>query len=152
LLRRSSLRETIGFIGLGALGLPLATNLLERECPLRLFNRTASKAAPLVARGAQLMTGAAGVATAGGVVISVPWDDASVEALVASPGFLESLEPGGVHVSMSTISPDAAKRVAALHAGPAARTWRPRSSAGPRRRPRGSGGCRWPARRPRRSG
>jgi len=110
------MRETIGFIGLGALGLPIAHNLLEREYPLRVFNRTESKAAPLVARGAQLMTGPAAVATPGGVVVSVLWDDASVEGLVASPGFLEALGPGGVHVSMSTISPDAAKRVAALHA------------------------------------
>ena len=36
--------ETIGFIGLGHLGLPMATNLLNAGYALRVYNRTASKA------------------------------------------------------------------------------------------------------------
>ena len=46
--------ETIGFIGLGHLGLPMATNLLNAGYALRVYNRTASKAESLVAQGAQL--------------------------------------------------------------------------------------------------
>jgi 3-hydroxyisobutyrate dehydrogenase-like beta-hydroxyacid dehydrogenase len=41
--------ETIGFIGLGHLGLPLATNLLNAGYALRVYNRTESKAQSLVA-------------------------------------------------------------------------------------------------------
>ena len=48
------MRETIGFIGLGQLGLPMATNLLTAGYALRVYNRTASKAESLVAQGAQL--------------------------------------------------------------------------------------------------
>ena len=45
--------ETIGFIGLGHLGLPMANNLLNAGYSLRVYNRTASKAESLVAQGAQ---------------------------------------------------------------------------------------------------
>lgn len=44
------------------------------------------------------------------------WDDAALEGVVASDGFLERLGPGGVHLSMSTVSPETARRLAALHA------------------------------------
>lgn len=43
----------IGFIGLGNFGLPVASNLLDAGYALRVYNRTASKAEPLVAEGAQ---------------------------------------------------------------------------------------------------
>lgn len=45
--------ETIGFIGLGQLGLPVATNPLTAGYALRVYNRTASKAESLVAQGAR---------------------------------------------------------------------------------------------------
>lgn len=108
--------ETIGFIGLGRLGTPMAQNLIERGHRLRVYNRTASKAEPLVARGAELAARPADVVTPGGTVITLLWDDASVESVVTSEGFLERLGPGGLHVSMTTVSPEAARRVAALHA------------------------------------
>jgi 3-hydroxyisobutyrate dehydrogenase-like beta-hydroxyacid dehydrogenase len=108
--------ETIGFIGLGQLGLPMATNLLESGHSLRVYNRTASKAEALVARGAALAARPADAVTSGGIVVSVLWDDAALENVVTSDGFLAQLGPGGVHVSMSTVLPETAKRLAALHA------------------------------------
>ena len=49
----------------------------------------------------------------GGIVFSILWDDASLDELVRGPGFLEALGPGGIHVSMSTVTPDAARKAAA---------------------------------------
>ncbi|MED4953195.1 NAD(P)-binding domain-containing protein, partial [Paenibacillus macerans] len=46
------MRENIGFIGLGLLGLPVAANLLQAGYALTVYNRTADKAEPLVAQGA----------------------------------------------------------------------------------------------------
>ena len=43
-----------GFIGVGAMGLPMAINLIDAGVKLRVHNRTASKAEPLVAKGATL--------------------------------------------------------------------------------------------------
>jgi 3-hydroxyisobutyrate dehydrogenase-like beta-hydroxyacid dehydrogenase len=108
--------ETIGFIGLGSLGSPMAANLLDAGYALRVHNRTASKADGLVALGAVFAERPADAVTAGGVVVTLLWDDASVEEVVASDGFLDRLGPGGVHVSVSTISPEASKRLAAIHA------------------------------------
>jgi 3-hydroxyisobutyrate dehydrogenase-like beta-hydroxyacid dehydrogenase len=66
--------EQIGFMGLGALGLPIATNLLDSGYALTVYNRTASKADPLVKRGACLVSQPADTVTSGGVVVNVMWD------------------------------------------------------------------------------
>ncbi len=108
--------EMIGFIGLGNLGLPMATNLLKAGYALRVYNRTASKAESLVAQSAELMTCPTDVVTNGGVVATIVWDDAAVESIVKSDGFLERLGTGGIHLSMSTILPETSKKLAAIHA------------------------------------
>jgi len=108
--------ETIGFIGLGALGLPMAANLLTAGYGLRVYNRTASKAQPLLERGAQLADRPADTVSSGGVVASIVWDDAALESIVMSDGFLERLGQGGVHVAMSTVLPETARKLAEIHA------------------------------------
>jgi 3-hydroxyisobutyrate dehydrogenase-like beta-hydroxyacid dehydrogenase len=109
------MRETIGFIGLGQLGLPIATNLVDAGHTVSVYNRTASKAASLVARGVHLAARPVDAVTSGGIVATVLWDDAALESVVTSDGFLERLGPGGIHVSMSTVLPETARRLAALH-------------------------------------
>ncbi|GCF09855.1 NAD(P)-dependent oxidoreductase [Dictyobacter arantiisoli] len=108
--------EMIGFIGLGQLGLPMATNLLAAGYPLRVYNRTASKAESLLARGAHLANQPADVVTSGRIVATIVWDDAALESVVMSDGFLERLGPGGIHLSLSTVLPETAKKLAAIHA------------------------------------
>jgi 3-hydroxyisobutyrate dehydrogenase-like beta-hydroxyacid dehydrogenase len=107
--------ESIGFIGLGALGAPIAANLLASGRKLKVWNRTASKAEPLVSNGAEAVRQPADAITRGSVVFTILWDDASLEQVVNGPGFLDALGPNGIHVSMTTITPDAARRVARLH-------------------------------------
>ena len=108
--------EMIGFIGLGHLGLPLATNLLNAGYSLKVYNRTESKAEPLVAQGAQLVARPVDVVSTGGIVATIVWDDAALESVVMSDGFLEHLGPGGIHLSMSTVLPETAKKLAVMHA------------------------------------
>ncbi len=107
--------ETIGFIGLGRLGLPMATNLLNAGYGLRVYNRTASKADSLVAQGAQQVARPADTVTTGGIVASIVWDDAALESVVMSEGFLEKLGQGGIHIAMSTVLPETSKKLAAIH-------------------------------------
>ncbi|MZQ83281.1 NAD-binding protein [Paenibacillus sp. 5J-6] len=109
------MKETIGFIGLGNLGLPMASNLLNTGYDLTVYNRTASKAAPLVAQGACLASRPVDAVTAGGIVVTILWDDESVESIVKSDGFLEQLGSEGIHISMSTLSPDTSRKLAVLH-------------------------------------
>src|SRR2546430_17273483 len=104
--------ETIGFIGLGQLGLPLATNLLNAGYALRVYNRTAGKAESLVAQGAHLASRPVDAVTSGGIVATIVWDDAALESVVMSDGFLEQLGPDGIHVAMSTVLPETSKKLA----------------------------------------
>jgi 3-hydroxyisobutyrate dehydrogenase-like beta-hydroxyacid dehydrogenase/ribosomal protein S18 acetylase RimI-like enzyme len=114
-LESTSEHTAIGFIGLGHLGLPIATNLLEAGHSLRVYNRTREKAEPFLARGAHLASQPVDTVTTGGIVVSVLWDDAALESVVTSEGFLERLGPGGVHISMSTVLPETARQLAAMH-------------------------------------
>jgi 3-hydroxyisobutyrate dehydrogenase-like beta-hydroxyacid dehydrogenase len=105
-----------GFIGLGSMGLPMATNLIAAGVKLHVYNRTASKAAQLVAKGATLAASTGEVATAGGIVMTMLADDAAVESVVmGADGIAKRLGAGGIHVSMSTIAPATARRLAGYH-------------------------------------
>lgn len=108
--------ETIGFIGLGNMGLAMATNLLTAGYPLRVYNRTPEKAQPLLEQGAHLARTPAEAAESGGVVITMLANDAALEAIVlGEQGLLHQLGAGGVHLSMSTIAPATARRLAVQH-------------------------------------
>ena len=109
------MKETLGFIGLGALGQPIAHNLLNAGYPLTIFNRTASKGDRFKALGAQIASRPADALTPGGIVITVVSNDEALEDVVMSEGFLERLGAGGIHLSMSTVSPALARKLAALH-------------------------------------
>jgi len=107
----------IGFIGLGSMGLPMASSLLDAGHKLRVYNRTASKADPLIKRGAELMSNSAAVALPGGVVITMLADDAALEGVVVGVDTIaHRLAPGGIHISMSTIAPATARKLAQYHA------------------------------------
>ena len=106
-----------GFIGLGSMGLPIAENLLAAGVKLRVFNRSAAKAQPLAAKGAIVAPSHGDVATPGGIVLTMLADDAAVESMVTGEnGLAARLAPGGIHVSMSTIAPSTARRLAQYHA------------------------------------
>lgn len=109
--------ETLAFIGLGNMGAPMAGNLIQAGYGLRVYNRTAAKAAPLVEKGAALAAKPAEVAEAGGIVLTMLADDRALEELCVPGGsFVERLGRGGIHVSLSTISPVTARRLAEQHA------------------------------------
>lgn len=108
--------EQVGFLGLGNLGAPIAENLVAAGVRLTVWNRTPSKAEPLVRAGASLASAPIEAIARGGVVFTILWDDASLEEVVRSPGWLEALGRGGVHVSMTTVTPSTARKLAALHA------------------------------------
>jgi 3-hydroxyisobutyrate dehydrogenase-like beta-hydroxyacid dehydrogenase len=108
--------EQIGFIGLGNMGEPIARNLLHAGYDLRVYNRTRSKAARLVEEGAKFAEEAADVAESGGIVFTMLADDRAVEEVsFGNPSLIERLGSGGIHVSLSTISPETSRRLAKHH-------------------------------------
>ena len=108
--------EMIGFIGLGNMGQAMASSLLKAGYTLTVYNRTLSKAEALTAKGARLAHQPSETVTKGGIVISMVANDQALEEIVMSPGFLECLGPGGIHLSMSTVSPETSRKLAQLHA------------------------------------
>lgn len=109
--------ESIGFIGLGAMGSGIAANLARAGYTVRVFNRTPEKAAPLIALGATAVKHPEEVAESGGIALTMVSDDAAAESLCTqSPSFIENLGRNGIHISLSTISPAAARRMADHHA------------------------------------
>src|SRR4051794_13419835 len=105
----------VGFIGLGNMGSAMAANLLRAGHEVTIFNRTASKAKPLIDQGAKLATKVAD-ACHGDAVITMLADDRAVEAVVFDEGgLLESLGPRTIHISMSTISVALSQRLTEAH-------------------------------------
>ncbi len=107
--------DPIGFVGLGLMGQPMAANVLRAGYRLRVYNRTAARAEPLVARGAEVVDRVEHVVEPGGLVLSCLADDAALESVLGVPAFFEALGPDGVHVSMSTIAPETAAWFAERH-------------------------------------
>lgn len=106
--------KRVGFIGLGIMGGPMAMNVLKAGYPLTVWNRTASKAEPLLAAGAQWADSPAEVARRSDVVITIVGDTPDVEEVILGPqGIIHGARPGMVVIDMSTISPHATQRIAA---------------------------------------
>ncbi len=106
----------IGFIGLGNLGTPIAENLLQKGHALLVYNRTASKAQPLIAKGATVAVSFKEVAANSDIVFSIVSDDAAVNHLtLGDDGIAANLKAGGVHISMSTILPATSTYLAGVH-------------------------------------
>ena len=106
----------VGFIGLGNMGLPMAHNLLKAGHSLVVFNRTKARADGLLAQGAVWAPSPRAVAEQSEIVISVLADDTVLQAVaLGEQGILVGLAKNGVHVDMSTVSPDAAKNLTHLY-------------------------------------
>ncbi len=91
----------------------MAHHLLEADFPLTVFNRTASRADSLRQHGAQWANSPRELAAQSDMVISIIADDAALRAIVlGEDGILAGLKPDGIHVDMSTVSPDVTKELA----------------------------------------
>ncbi|WP_298282719.1 NAD(P)-dependent oxidoreductase [Acidocella sp.] len=106
----------LGFIGLGQMGQGMAGNLVKAGHEVSVYNRSADKAAPLVALGARLAHTPAEAARGAEAVVTMVADDKALEAVVFGPsGFLSALAAGAVHVSASTISVAMAEKLTEAH-------------------------------------
>ena len=106
----------IGFIGLGSMGSPIAQNLMKAGHSLTVFNRTRSRAEALASAGAKVADTPAAAAAGAEVLITMVADDRAVEDVVFDHGHaIDTLEPGAIHVSMSTISVALSQRLAEAH-------------------------------------
>ncbi len=105
----------VGWIGLGNMGLVMATRVLDAGHSLTVYNRSADKAAALVERGARLAASPA-AAAAHELVVTMLADDTALREVLGPGGALGAMTPNTVHVSMSTISHALAQELTAAHA------------------------------------
>ena len=104
---------SVGFVGLGTMGAPMARNLLEAGFALIVNNRTRSKEEPLAELGATRASTPSDAASAADVVVTMVSDTPDVErVLFGEGGVAGGAREGTVVVDMSTISPDATRRFA----------------------------------------
>ena len=92
----------VGFAGLGAMGRPMAANLMEAGHQVLVWNRSRQPVEELARKGAEAV--AAPREAFGEVLISMLADDAAVRSVVLGSGMLDSAPRGAIHVNMATIS------------------------------------------------
>ena len=99
-------KPSVGFIGLGIMGLPMAGHILKAGYSLTVYNRTRSKTRSLEADGAAVAASPREVAENSRMIITMVSDSPDVQEVVAGPdGVLDGVRPGSVVMDMSTISP-----------------------------------------------
>lgn len=99
-------RPQVAFLGMGLMGVPMSLNLLKAGYPLRCYNRTAAKTAPVVAAGGVACETAAQAARGAALVFSCVTDGPDVErVLLGEQGAADGAALGTLLIDMSTISP-----------------------------------------------
>jgi 2-hydroxy-3-oxopropionate reductase len=104
--------ETIGFIGLGIMGRPMAKNLRKAGFPLVVHNRSRAAVDDLVQHGARAAASSREVAAQCDVLVTVLPNSPDVEAVaLGKDGIVEGARSGLIYVDMSTISPIVSQQV-----------------------------------------
>jgi 3-hydroxyisobutyrate dehydrogenase len=106
-------KEHIGFIGLGAMGRPMAKNLLKAGYPLTVYDLNPEAIKEVIGRGAKAAGSSAEAARDVGVIITMlPACDEVKAAVLGTGGVLEGANEGALLIDMSSIAPHTSKLVA----------------------------------------
>jgi 2-hydroxy-3-oxopropionate reductase len=105
--------ETIGFVGLGIMGKPMAMNLLHAGYELTVHSRSHGPVDELVAAGAKRATSPRELASAGTVTITMLPDTSDVEDVLTGPdGVIDGIAADSLVIDMSSIDPGATRTLA----------------------------------------
>jgi 2-hydroxy-3-oxopropionate reductase len=106
--------DTVGFIGLGLMGRPMALNVLEAGFPLVVHSRSQGPVSDLVSAGARRANSPREIAEQATRIITMVPDSPDVEQVLDGPdGVFHALQPGTIVLDMSSIAPAVARRLAA---------------------------------------
>jgi len=104
---------TVGFIGLGIMGAPMATNLAKAGFAVIGYSRSLAKVATLEKLGITFVSSIEELARGADVIITMLPDSPDVESVVLGDlGVFASAKQGSLFIDMSTIRPDVASRMA----------------------------------------
>ncbi|MDG2537442.1 NAD(P)-dependent oxidoreductase [Dyella jiangningensis] len=105
----------VGFIGLGAMGSAMASNLIKAGHEVTVWNRSPGPTEPLASLGAKVVK-TADRAALGDALFSMLANDQAVRDVFFAGGLLDAMDKGIVHVNHATISVALARELAAEHA------------------------------------
>lgn len=104
--------KKIGFIGMGIMGKPMATNLLKGGYELYVWNRTREKCRELISAGARWGESPAALARNCEVTFAMLADPAaSMEVCMGPEGVISGIGEGRGYIDMSTVDPQTAKKI-----------------------------------------
>ncbi len=107
----------LGFIGVGAMGLPMAHNLLSAGYPLTFCTRRDAAAEALEGAGGERVADAVAVAAACDVLLTcLPADAEIAAALLGEGGAISALRSGATIIELSTASPEIVRALAEVGA------------------------------------
>lgn len=104
---------TVGFVGLGAMGLPMARNLVARGFTVRGFDMRATAIDALAQAGGVRASSAADAARGADLLLLMVINAAQAEQVLFADGALEALAPDGIVVLTATCPPGAVETLAA---------------------------------------
>lgn len=104
--------RTVGFIGLGNLGTPMALNIQRAGFPMSVYDAREGATRPLLEGGARLATSPAEIATVSEVIFSsVPGPPEVEEIALGRDGILSGVSPGDVYIDLSTSRPSLIREI-----------------------------------------
>ncbi|MCZ7532696.1 MAG: NAD(P)-dependent oxidoreductase [Acidimicrobiia bacterium] len=101
-------RPRIAFLGLGKMGVPMATNVARAGYEVTSWNRTYKNVESLSSVGASIAREAADAVSGADIIITMLKTDTAVREALFNEGVAEAARPGAIVIDMSSISPDAA--------------------------------------------
>lgn len=108
----SAERPRVGFVGVGAMGLPMARNLLNAGFPLAFCTSRDATAEALTAAGGTRLGDPVAVASSCDALLTCLPADAQIEEVLLGPNSaLDALRPGGTLIELSTASPGLMRRI-----------------------------------------
>ncbi|RAI71665.1 NAD(P)-dependent oxidoreductase [Pseudomonas fluorescens] len=119
-----SMLPSLGFAGIGLMGLPMCRRLLAAGYPLAVWNRNPDKCKPLVEAGARQVTSPAELCQHADVLMLCLADTSVVREVVFGPtGIVEGAKKGQLLVDFSSLEPNATREMAAELAGKTGMGW-----------------------------
>ncbi|HEX6481096.1 MAG TPA: NAD(P)-dependent oxidoreductase [Ktedonobacteraceae bacterium] len=109
---KENTKPRIGFIGLGHMGSHMVVRLIDAGYPLTVYDRTKQQAQEIAQRGANIAETPRELAASCQVVMSCVTNDEALEDVMFGPeGALAGAHQGNTFIDMSTVSPDASRRL-----------------------------------------
>ncbi|MDD4968897.1 MAG: NAD(P)-dependent oxidoreductase [Paludibacter sp.] len=110
-----NIKTTIGWIGLGRMGIPMSKRLMDEGYPVMVYNRTKGKEEAFTESLFSISSSPAEILKKNEVVVVMVSDDKAIQDIFTGPfGLLSTGVSGKIIINMSTISPDVSKEMALL--------------------------------------